>query len=189
MLAPAARAIVRHAAHHWSDPASAATPERSGCAPVSDRPWGLVVLQFGPAVAASLQSTADGAEPGGRNAGQPDPLRHLSAETAGERPGGPRERGQLLDTNNGLSFNDQQIQGTVARLFPNYAQGTSYAAYTGATPECDANERHQRAASRRSGSVDPITRWRPLGDRQGCGRRERRRRRRASRRWPSSRAC
>lgn len=38
--------------------------------------------------------------------------------------------GQLLDTNNGLSFNDQQIQATVARLFPNYAQGTSYAAYT-----------------------------------------------------------
>jgi P-type conjugative transfer protein TrbJ len=37
----------------------------------------------------------------------------------------------LVNQNAGLSFTDQQIQATVARLFPNYAPGASYAAYTG----------------------------------------------------------
>ena len=36
----------------------------------------------------------------------------------------------LVNQNAGLSFTDQQIQSTVARLFPSYAPGASYAAYT-----------------------------------------------------------
>lgn len=37
----------------------------------------------------------------------------------------------LVNQNAGLSFTDQQIQSTVARLFPSYVPGASYAAYTG----------------------------------------------------------
>jgi P-type conjugative transfer protein TrbJ len=36
----------------------------------------------------------------------------------------------LVNQNAGLSFTDQQIQSTVARLFPSYAPGASYPAYT-----------------------------------------------------------